>query len=546
MGGEVRNQVSSMKILTAAQMREVDRLTTEKHGISQLQLMENAGAAFVSSIWKHVPALVPARIAVLCGKGNNGGDGLVIARKLKEAGFNVHVVLLASESTVKGEAATNLKLWKDAGGSLAQAMSAEEWNAARDSSVSSCSVVIDALLGTGTTGPVEGLLARVIADVNRLRDTALVFSVDVPSGVPSDGPIGNWPAVRAHFTTTFTAPKLGLIHPANSEYVGRLRVEPIGSPRELVESFVTAGILWSDAKEFRAFARPREASTHKGTYGHVLIVAGSRGKAGAAALAGMGALHSGAGLVTITTPEGSLPAVAGHAPELMTEPLPETDTGSISLRALDYARFEKLQEDKTVLAIGPGLGTNPETQEFIRTIVSRAKLPVILDADGLNAFAGRADELAHRQPEFLAVTPHPGEMARLLGCAPVEVQSRRTEIAQECAVRWKAHVLLKGHLTLIASPGGEVFVNSTGNPGMATGGSGDVLTGVLAGLTAQHGVSDWLRVLAYGAFLHGLAGDRAAMRCGEAGLVASDILAELGGAQSSIRTNGWAGYYPLD
>lgn len=520
-----------MRILTAAQMREVDRLTAERCGISPGQLIENAGAAFVQSMAAHARGLVPQAVAVLCGKGNNGGDGFVIARMLRDAGWAARVVLFANTNAVRGEAAAHLKCWQETGGELAVVNTPEEWRVVHDAHVSRCGVLIDALLGTGTTGPVEGLFAGVVTDVNRLRERALIFSVDIPSGVPADGPIGNWPAVRAHFTTTFTAPKIGLVAEANAEFVGRLRVASIGSPAELIEGVSASQTRWSEPAEFSAFLRPREADSHKGSYGHVLLVAGSKGKAGAAALAGISALRTGAGLVTVATPENALPTVASFYPELMTEPLAETETGSVSLRALEYGRFRELCEGKSVVAMGPGLSTQPETQEFVRTVVAECTLPLLLDADALNAFAGRAEELKSRASSHVAITPHPGEMARLLGCSAADAQLRRMEIAQECAARWNVHVVLKGHRTVMASPDGALFVNSTGNPGMATGGSGDALTGVLAGLTGQHGTADWARLLAFGVYLHGTAGDRAAARHGEAALVATDIVEELGGAR---------------
>jgi len=268
----------------------------------------------------------------------------------------------------------------------------------------------------------------------------------------------------------------------------------------------------------------RDPVANKGTYGHALIVAGSLGKSGAAVLAARSTLRSGAGLVTVATPQDVLPIVAAGLPEMMTVPLGSTDAGTASLRNLDYGKFAEMLQGKSVLAIGPGLSMQHETQQFIRSVVAQTELPIILDADGLNAFAGMADMLNERHAAAMVLTPHPGEMARLLGITVKEVQARRLDVALKAAGRWRAHVILKGFHTILATPSGYAYVNTTGNPGMATGGTGDALTGILAGLTAQFGVEDWARVLSLGVYLHGLAGDIAASRVGEAPLIASDLI----------------------
>ena len=255
-------------------------------------------------------------------------------------------------------------------------------------------------------------------------------------------------------------------------------------------------------------------------------MAGSVGKSGAAVLASWAALRAGAGLVTVATAEPVVPIVAAHTPEIMTEPLAATPSGSISMRTLEFDYFGSLLKGKRALAIGPGLSTHDETQQFIREIVGKRSVPIILDADGLNAFAGRSEEL-NRPEGMICLTPHPGEMARLAGCTTKDVQSRRVELALKSAADWNAIVVLKGHGTVIAVPDGRAYINSTGNPGMGTGGTGDVLTGILAGLTAQFGVADWPRVLAFGVYLHGLAGDITYAENGEAPLMASDLIRAL-------------------
>jgi NAD(P)H-hydrate epimerase len=346
----------------------------------------------------------------------------------------------------------------------------------------------------------------------------------MPSGLASDSEDFGGPVVAADFTVTLTAPKMGQLVLPHSPCCGVLVVKYIGTPPELLESDPHLKIHWIEPAEFRGLPLVRGAAANKGTYGHALIVAGSLGKSGAAILAGRGALRSGAGLVTVATPQDVLPIVAGGLPEMMTAPLAATEAGTASLSNIDYGRFTEILRGITVLAIGPGLSMQNETQQFIRLVVGQTDLPIILDADGLNAFDGMADTLNERHAAAIVMTPHPGEMARLLGITVKEVQARRLDVALEAAGRWRAHVILKGFHTILATPSGYAYINTTGNPGMATGGTGDVLTGILAGLTAQFGVEDWARVLSLGVYLHGLAGDMAASRVGEAPLIASDLV----------------------
>ncbi|MCL4523367.1 MAG: NAD(P)H-hydrate dehydratase, partial [Acidobacteria bacterium] len=428
--------------------------------------------------------------------------------------------------------------WREANGEIRIVATENEWAAARGE-VSQANLIIDALLGTGLTGPVEGLLARVISDVNEFGKSASILAVDIPSGLPSDSgqPLGS--AISADFTVTFTAPKPGLLLPPNCEHAGELHVGAIGTPPEMLAADDALKLHWLEPGEFSALPLARRRGGHKGDYGHALIIAGSRGKTGAAVLSAMGALRAGAGLVTVATPERVLPIVASHVPEMMTEPLAGTDADTISMRGLDYGRLAEIARGKNALALGPGLGTHPETQQFVRAVLRESELPVILDADGLNAFAGRAEELRERKAP-LAVTPHPGEMARLLGCTTAQVQADRLKIALQAAAQWNATVVLKGYHTIIAAPDGRAFINSTGNPGMATGGTGDVLTGMLAGLTAQFTTAQWERVLGLGVYLHGRAGDLAAEQFGEASLIATDLVATIPRAWRELRSE-WRG-----
>jgi NAD(P)H-hydrate epimerase len=519
-----------MKALTAAEMREVDRLTTERFGVASSQLMENAGRAVAEAVFHriNVRSAPAGQAMVLCGKGNNGGDGFVAARHLRHEIRHTAVVFLGTPSELRGDVALNYGRWRDAGGETVEVPNETAW-AAAFSRVCCADVVVDALLGTGLRGPASGLLAKAISDLNSFSKNAqgavpaLIVAVDIPSGLPSDGQTAEGPAVRAHVTVTFTAPKTGQLLSPDAGFCGELLVRQIGSPPELVEELGKGAVRWAGAEEFARLPLVRPADSHKGLYGHAVIVAGSPGMSGAAILAGTGALKSGAGLVTVATADIVQPVVAAGQPEYMTAGLPSRADGSIASERLDQAALERITAGKEVLAVGPGLGRAPGTQEFIRGLLRSSGVPTILDAAALDPFAADGDALAIRKAELLAITPHPGEMARLLGKPTAEVQRDRIGVAQAAASRWNAHVLLKGFRTVIAAPDGRVFVNSTGNPGLAKGGSGDVLTGILAGLTAQFGTTDWLRLIALGAWLHGRAAETLAEDADVSGLVACEV-----------------------
>jgi hydroxyethylthiazole kinase-like uncharacterized protein yjeF len=517
-----------MKSLTATEMREVDRLTTERHGISQLTLMENAGSKTAQAVRRVIAGREGVRVCVLCGKGNNGGDGFVTARHLRDAGVAVQLFLFGRAEDLRGDAAANLARWRDARHPINTVHDVADWERCWPS-VSSATVIVDALLGTGLRGAPTGAIAQAIADINKLSRNctaptpAHILAVDTPSGLPSDGEPSPGPVLFAHRTVTFTAPKLGQLISPQADTCGALEVVQIGSPAALVEELSRSALRWLDLSEFAGLPLVRAADSHKGKFGHVLLVAGSAGKSGAAVLSGLGALRTGAGLVTIATPAPTQATLAVAHPEYMTEALESSPDGAIAPNNLQSGNFSRIAEGKTVLAIGPGLGAAPETREFIAALVHQTPLPVILDADGLNAFSVRANSLHERKTPFLAVTPHPGEMARLLGITTLDVQNDRVHFALDSAKRWNAHVILKGFHTLIASPDGQLFVNTTGNPGLAKGGSGDVLTGILAALTAQFGTDDWPRTLSLGVYLHGLAADILATQTDPAGILASEV-----------------------
>jgi ADP-dependent NAD(P)H-hydrate dehydratase / NAD(P)H-hydrate epimerase len=527
-----------MKILTLSEMREVDRLTTERNGVSQIALMENAGLAVARFVAAHFAPIDERRVAVLCGKGNNGGDGFVAARVLREMGAEPTVYLFGDPSELRGEAGESLK------GMQASSFGAKDvvkivrdgasWEAARES-MKGARVIVDALLGTGLRGAAEGVLAQCIEDVNGRDALTRVVAVDIPSGVSGDAGATGGPAVMADYTVTFTAPKIGMLTANASPFVGRLSVAKIGSPAELLEEVAKSNMRWSEPWEFRGMQFHRKADSNKGLYGHALIVAGSVGKAGAAGMAARGALRAGAGLVTVATPEPVLATVAGFAPEIMTEPLHATGAGTVARDVFDSGGFARILHGKNMLAMGPGLTTQEETRQFVRAVIgSGLQVPVILDADGLNAFDGCADELRGANG-MLAITPHPGEMARLMGVTAKDVQAARAEIAVNAAAKWNAMVILKGNWTVIAAPDGRVWINSTGNPGMSSGGTGDVLTGMLAGLTAQFGgQKNWAETLALGVYLHGLAGDLAAEEFGDAPLTATDLIRRISPAFAQL------------
>lgn len=504
-----------MKIVTAAEMREIDRATNERFGVPSLTLMENAGAAVAAFVLSQYPAA--ESVGVICGKGNNGGDGFVAARKLREAGQEVRVLLLAERSELRGDAAemfTRLPI------PAVEVSKKDQLKTDAARAVFDADILIDAILGTGFRPPVNGLYADAIASVN--ARSAPVVAVDIPSGADADVMGEQVGAVaRADAIVTFTAPRPA--HVFGMLTTGPTVVAPIGSPDEAVVSSLQLNLI--AASDVAPLIGPRPAASNKGSFGHVLVLGGSTGKAGAAAMAGMAALRAGAGLSTVATAKSVLAIVAGFHPELMTEPLEETEAGSIALASLQKGRLDALVKAKSVLAVGPGISRHPDTAELVRSVVKKYKVPIVLDADGLNAFEGRAAELKS-DSGTLVITPHPGEMARLVSSTIPAVQHDRLNVARTFAREHGLIVVLKGHRTLIAQPDGTVWVNTTGNPGMATGGTGDILTGMVAGLMAQNPDRMGQAVMA-AVHLHGLAGDVARESMGEHSMVATDLLKAL-------------------
>jgi len=504
-----------MKILTSAEMREIDRGAIEELGIPGVVLMENAGLRTVRALKTRFPSIAGERIVIAAGKGNNGGDGFVVARHLFNSGARPEVLLLAARDEVKGDAATNLAVALKMGIPVTEVRDAAEWKKAR-TAVSRASIVVDALFGTGLERPLEGLYAAAVEDIN--KSTAFKVAVDIPSGLSSDTFEIIGPSVKADMTVALAAPKIAHIFPPAADRVGELVVAPIGIPAALFEKSSLKLELVDEAAVRPYFAR-RKKDTHKGSYGHVLIFAGSLGKSGASSLAGRAGLRMGAGLVTVATAAGVLPSIARAMAELMTEPLAETPERTIASAALP--RAVALLKGKNAVLVGPGLSTHPSTAEFVLGLLPKIKVPCVIDADGLNIIASHLNVLADLEAPAI-LTPHPGEFARLAGRTNEEVRRHRLELAPEFAAKHGVIVVLKGYRTLIASPDGRVFVNPTGNPGMATGGTGDVLGGMIASQIAQK--QDVLGAALSAVFAHGLAGDVAADRLGERSLVAGDII----------------------
>jgi len=509
-----------MRVLNAAQMREADRRTIEDIGIASLVLMENAGRQVVAAMEAVHGDLQEHQVAVLCGRGNNGGDGFVVARTLLQRGVDVSVFVIGSIADVRGDARINLEILGRLGLSTVEVADSQAWEL-HFSEIADSTLIVDAMFGTGLNAPLTGLLETVVADVN--GSGIPVVAIDLPSGLSADThePIGD--SIVAGTTVTLGAPKLALVLPPAETRAGDIVIADIGIPQEIIESVDGPRVELLTRTATRAMLEPRNPDTHKGDYGRVLLVAGSRGKTGAAHLAAIGALRAGAGLVTVATPSNCLAIVASMGPEYMTEPLDENPDG------LDPDSVEALLETTAdVMVVGPGLGQGSGTRSFIHALVDRATVPLVIDADGLNAFTGQPERLAGREGRDVIITPHPGEMARLVGTSIEEVQANRLEVARTFASTHHVYVVLKGHRTLIATPDGTVYINPTGNPGMATGGTGDVLAGMIGAMLAQ--LLDAEAACKLAVYLHGMAGDLAQADEGEVSMVAGDVAAHISDA----------------
>jgi NAD(P)H-hydrate epimerase len=518
-----------MHVLSAEEMQACDRATTERFRIPSVDLMRHAAASIVAVVQQQFPGA--KRVTVLCGRGNNGGDGMMAARLLADAGAAVRVVLLGSPSEIKGDAAVAWRELEAAATCQIRIVGVADDLAAHHHALQT-DLILDAVLGTGFKPPLKGLALAALQWLKEIAPAVPILAVDLPSGWPADEKRAtvDYPVFPADAVVTFTSPKPAHVFgQLTRSWDQPVVVAPIGSPEEAIVSALN--IDWAGSAQSLTLA-PRAADANKGKFGHVLVVGGSfgseGGKAGAPAMASVAAMRVGAGLVTAAVPAPALAVVSSHAPELMTWPLIANEAGQASPANLASERVTALTRGISVLAIGPGLGQSDDTAKFCVGLLEATMMPAVIDADALNILAKQPDVLTRlaREGRTVVLTPHPGEMARLAGCATSEIQARRLDVAREFARKRNVTVVLKGARTLIAHPSGRVAVNTTGNPGMAKGGSGDLLTGMVAGILAQH-KDDPERAVEAAVFLHGLAADFAVRDQNEHTLLATDSLPHL-------------------
>jgi NAD(P)H-hydrate epimerase len=516
-----------VKLLTAAEMASMDRQATEQYAIPSLVLMENAGRAVADAALDADGGLRGREVAVFCGKGNNGGDGLVAARHLLRAGADPLVFVVGSFQNLKGDARKNLDMATRAGVRVRSLADTADLKTVAEE-VRRAAIVIDALFGTGFKPPARGFYEEVIVFINDLG--LPIVAVDIPSGLSADHGRVAGASVAAGHTVTFGLPKVGqFLYPAAAA-CGRITLADIGFPSALEER-ISASHRLVTPRSASALLSPRPPDCHKGQSGHLLILAGSRGMVGAAVLAARGALRAGAGLVTVALPESQAPPCLDGLPEAMVLPLPETSRGTPAEGALDVL-LEQMP-GKQAMAIGPGLSRNKSTARLVRTLITHVKVPLVVDADGLNAIADSPSILLESVSDIVA-TPHPGELGRLLGLSAAQIQEQRIEVARNFSKKYGLLVVLKGARTVVAAPSGQVSVNTTGNAGMAAGGMGDVLTGAIGALIAQGHTPRQAAVL--GSYLHGRAGDIAAAETGPWGYLAAEVADLIPAALSSLLT----------
>lgn len=503
-----------MFVVTAEEMREIDRLTIQQYGVPSLTLMERAGEAIAQAILDRFGRLAKKGVLIVAGKGNNGGDGFVVARRLKQKRIACEVALLARKGDLSPDAAHNLRAFLKVKGKVTE-IDAEHL-ALLERRLAKNALVVDAILGTGMKSEVRGWFAEAITLMN--ASGRPIVAVDIPSGLDTDKGTPLGVAVQAEMTVALAYPKLGEVIYPGVKFVGELAVADIGIAAEAVAT-VAPGTELLDSETVGWLVPRRESDSHKGTYGHLLIVAGSRGKTGAAIMAARAAMRSGAGLVTLAAPRALNDILAGALLEVMTEPLRNNDAEEMADLSDDEWRY--LLDRKSALLYGPGLGVTPATQNGLRWLLKNLTLPWVIDADGLNALALEIGRLRHAKVAPI-LTPHPGEMARLTGKETSAVNADRVGIARSFALEHRCHLVLKGARTVIATAAGKVFINPTGNPGMASGGMGDVLAGILTSLLGQGLAAE--DAMKLGVYLHGFVGDRVAAVRGEIGLIASDII----------------------
>ena len=516
-----------MKLLSAEESRRLDRLTQEKFAVPSYSLMSRAGEAVALALAERWPESLAAGVLVVAGKGNNGGDGMVVARRLKDSGAKVRAVLLSRIAELKGDAALACREFLDAGGEVREAL---DESALAPIFAEPAAILVDAVFGTGLNATVSGLPLRAIELINACR--APVVAVDIASGVNADTGAIMGAAVSASLTVTFGLAKFGHFSYPGADFCGDLEIADIGFAPAAVEEISPRG-RWLESADVRPLIRPRSANSHKGMFGHTLVIAGSLGKGGAPLLAARGALRMGAGLVTVAIPESVATIVAGGQAEIMTEPMPERDGHFEATESI--ARLNNVILGKDAVAVGPGIGVSDDTRQLIAFLIeqgARPDRPLLIDADGLNALAEIGCEAASRARGPVVLTPHPGEMARLLKSSTAEINADRITAARSLSQRTRAFVLLKGARSVIAGPGGETYINSTGNPGMGTPGMGDALSGMIAALMGQR--MRPLDALALGVFLHGYAADRVARSRGAIGYITGDVIEDLPAALAAL------------
>lgn len=514
-----------MRVVTAHTMQEIDEQAIKEYGISGLQMMESAGRSCVEEIIAEFG--LNGRSVVMAGRGNNGGDGYVIARLLSQKGWSVKVIILADREQVTGEAAVNLD--KLPGSVINYCTHEGQLPALHMEEIFQADVIVDALLGTGLRSNISGIYLEAIQMMN--ASGRPVVSVDIPSGIHGTTGRVLGDAVRAYITVTFAFAKLGHVLYPGAEHTGRLVVADVGIPATLMET--ASGYDFLDADTMRPMLHRRDRLAHKGHFGHCLIIAGSTGKTGAAALSANSAVRAGSGLVTLAAAESIHSILEIKTTEVMTFPLPESGSGYLTNSA--FPAIEKLLACKDAVAIGPGLDRRPGTYALVQNLVETVTLPLVIDADGLNALAEDMNVLKRKKSMQVVLTPHPGEMSRMLGTSIPDVEAIRISVAQEFARNYGVFLVLKGARTIIASPAGIAAINGSGNPGMATGGMGDVLTGIIISLLGQ-GYDAW-DACRLGVFLHGFAADMVAEEKGEIGINASDVMEKLPYAYNKLLKN---------
>jgi len=529
-----------MKVLSAAEMQACDRATTERYGVPSLKLMRAASTAVANFAREQFPNA--HRVTVLCGRGNNGGDGMMTARMLATAGLKVTTVLLGSAEGMAGDAAAAWReLASPAHGMIHVVKSEHElpqYKTALDTDL-----LIDAIVGTGFAPPLRGLPLAALEWIR--SSSAPILAIDLPSGWPADFSSGSFdgPVFPADAVITFTAPKPAHVFAQlTRRWDQPVVVATIGSPDAAILSDLK--LSWAGASH-ELTQTPRPTDSNKGRFGHVLVIGGSVGKSGAPSMTSLAAMRVGAGLVTAAVPEPVLPQVCAIAPELMTWSLPASSSGQIAAKGLTPELAASLTEGKSVLAVGPGLGQGPGIVKLLGHLVAESDLPAVIDADALNVLAQNPDLLARlsksgKTGRTLVLTPHPGEMARLAGKTVAEIQANRLEMARSFAGKHGMTLVLKGARTLVAHPDGKVAVNTTGNPAMAKGGSGDFLTGIIAGLLAQYR-NETVRAVEAAVYFHGLTADLAVRTVDERTLLATDTVNEFSRAFRfrSRRPNGY-------